>query len=307
MLKDKKIKLLYEYVDTVKDLMKRNGINVPFFIAGGSVYSVLKGLNDFADIDVFFYNLEDHSKIDNIKVNENVNDDLLVHMYGLYKTDNATSISAEALLSTYKIDINKDIQFINRRVGNVDDVLNSFDINCSRIAITSDYEVIYKVSLDDDIVLDMDNFKSNTMYRYRKYIKNKNAKDPNSTMLTRALYHLVDNFYNVIPKSYKGENLSSFSIITSTHYAEEEKYFKLIHDIVCEKFTGYDRIKAFTDLNIIVNDYANCCEEYICYMLLNTGISHHVVIPDLELYNNKEIYDVKQIISAKMMYPELFI
>lgn len=277
---------LRSYVDFVKSILADSQCPVPFYIMGGSVYSTLKGLDEFSDIDVFFSNLEDaedaiaavNDKI--IAIDKLNKDDLFTLSMGLFLSANALSFNWIKSTEFTTINTNKKIQLIRKKVGTVHEIFNTFDLNTSQCCITSNYEVISNVMLNEDIKINFKEFKSNTIQRYSRYILEKKCTDKGNSQLFKSIDYLIDNFFIKMDDAlYDNIDTKGYELIFGTlcnYYADSLEVRKYIFNEMCKKFKKDELIQAFTNLNfnfgagrIAERECAlnNTCIEYNVYML----------------------------------------
>lgn len=293
---------LISYVDFVKSILLDSQCSVPFYIMGGSVYGTLKGLNEFNDIDVFFSNLEDaeaaiaavEAKI--AAIDKYNTDDLFTLSMGLFSTPNAISFNWVQPGTELPIIVtNKKIQFIRKKWGTVQEIFNTFDLNASQCCITSNYDIVTNVTLDEDIKINFKEFKSNTFQRYHKYVTEKKCTDEGATQVFESIDYLIDNFFIKIEDSmYDNIETKGCQIISSIihNYTESSKVRKYLYDEMRKKIKKEELIQAFIDLDFDFGVIADFCTEYDVYIL--TVKKSSLVTP----------YAINQ---AHEQYPEYFI
>lgn len=222
----------------------QNVIGVPFFIVGGSLFSCLTGsYNDVTnDIDIFFYNREDYEdailkmKFQNI-YNETSN------------TDNAFSFTTNIFKNarsetTY-------YQFIKTVHGSPQEVFKSIDINTSKIAITSDLEVVADESFGPFLKVDERNISPSTAERIVKYIMEKNAKYKKNGSFLKVFEYCVKE-KNVKTDMYGFEIKPMYALMLSNCKLPDH-YNKMMFDEVCETkldteelLESFDRVPSLT-------------------------------------------------------------
>lgn len=303
---------LRSYVDFVKSILVDSQCNVLFYIMGGSVFSTLKGLNQFDDIDVFFSNSEDAEAaigaverhflaIDKV----NYPNLKLSQPLGTFSSLNALSFIWTHANRAQPPHTGVKIQFIRKTVGTVQEIFNAFDLNTSRCCITSEYDIKTNVTLNEDIKIIFKNFRSNTPERYFKYINEKKCTDKGATQLYETIDYLIDNFYikieDLMYDKYEalGYNLifKIFSESVLPHPGADWVFHnKHLFEKMCTKFEKDELIQAFTDLNFIFNpEIMDSCAggaEYAVFDLLNKK-SNMVTLENIKL--------------AHELYPEYFI
>lgn len=261
-----------------------NGVSVPYFIAGGSVFSTLNSCTHYSDIDVFFYNEIDYQLAANSTIQQ------ITH-----ETENAISFNP-----TYAPNVK--LQFIKLHTGQVQDVFKTFDLNCSKCAYTSKGELILSDDYSKDIKTYADVINGLTLSRYFKYTREKKATDPNNQTLYMILRHLIDNFKTKFGMSYEGVQpqygfnviemfLPSFKSLESIQY---------IHDYVASKDVKF-KMNFFGNANKLY-DYRvkDGCDEYKLFEILRLMKS------DLMFNKTNRFYDDEDK-RIKLKYAEFFI
>lgn len=241
-------------VDTVNKYLSKNNVDkVKFFIAGGSVFSSINNTR-FNDIDVYFYNEQDF-----LFVVENIDQNDVV-----YHTPNAiTARNNDRTTRAY----GKEIQFIRVAFGQPEELFKLFDINSCMCCIDSDYVIHKAPEFSNDIEINFENFKINTLQRYIKYVEQKNAKD-NSNQLRKIIDYLVDHYEDDIAPGYAGdETTKGFNILK--HYLEDyidSDALQYVHDSIINKFKS-SSVAVFSFLNMFQQP-RNVSDEYKAYTLL---------------------------------------
>lgn len=204
-------------VQLVKDLLQELNANVPFFIAGGSLFTLINGNNNYNDIDVFFYNnkhvelvkerVNSIPKTDQFYITENAityNPNVLTIEFD----NECTTYSAKRTIVNGKI-VNEQltnakhtIQLITMVCGDPEDVLNGFDINCSELAVTSEYKFIKSKNYSKNIKVNFDRFSDNTLSRFKKYTRFKGAIDKDYNELIKIFDYLLDNPDMLLRETY---------------------------------------------------------------------------------------------------------
>ena len=278
------MKTLNDLVQEVDRYFALNGVQVPYFIAGGSVFSILNGSNHYSDIDVFFYNEIDFQLAANSTINQIT-----------YETENAISFNP-------KYAPNIKLQFIKLHTGHVTDVMKTFDLNCSKCAYTSDRKLILSPDYSKEIKVDTATMNGLTLSRYFKYTRDKKATDPNNETLHTILRHLVDNFKIKFGMSYEGvDPLYGIKVIElfmpSFKSLEPIQY---IHDYVMSKDEKF-RMNFFGNANKLF-DYRvkDACDEYKLFEILRLMKS------DLLYKKTDRFYDDEDK-RIKLKYAEFFI
>lgn len=296
---------LRSYVDYIKFILVNVGCTVPFYIMGGCVYSTLKGLDLYDDIDVFFNNSKDAEAV--IAAVEAViaaveakmaADTNFSFSLGAVSTLNALSFTWPEAPSPTNVSIGdiKKIQLIRKTFGTVDEIFDSFDLNASMCCITSEYDILTNVRLDEDIKINFKNFRSNTIKRYFKYIDEKKCIDEGATQIFNIIDYLIDNFFANFDALYGKYNVLGhelmFEIFDANLLSNTFETQKYIFNKMCKKFEKEELIQAFIALNFIFNTDITCsCLEYAVFDLVNKS---NIVTPE-------------NIKLAHETYPEYFI
>lgn len=268
---------LRKMVEHVKVKLLSVGVKVPFFIAGGSVYSTMHGKTNFNDIDVFFYDQYGYDTVRNaFSVAEQIE----------FESVNAMSVKGQIFVGPYSY----KLQFVKLHVGSVEEVFQTFDFNCSMCAIESNFNIIISDKNNDKITVNTKNINGLTVVRYDKYIFTKGATDPGERTLKVIINHLVDNYQNKYDTSYEhaptvsGRELLDQCLSRSIDL-EMSQY---LHDCIASRALP-ERLHIFSDLHVLIKkSISNQCDEYKLFKMLakiNTGIfwqSHPLFGDDFE-------------------------
>jgi len=241
-------KRMRDLVDEVKYNFKFQALpDVPFFIAGGSIFGTLNN-SEWDDIDVFFYNKEDSKKvIENIR-------------YNAFLTNNsATTVSALS---------NKRIQLTYVTFGDPETVFKTFDINCSMCAIDSNYEFHKSPVFSNDIEINFEYFKMGSLIRYKKYVDKKNAKDPEIKTFKEIIHFLLTNFDKEFPCGYDNGAIKTASVLIRNYlYAyDSATIHQYVHDKTIEMF-GSSSVEAFKEIKCL--EPPTQSDEFKAFKLLN--------------------------------------
>lgn len=242
-----KTEKLHRLVDAVQTFFKNNNADVPFYIAGGSVYSTLHGNSHYNDIDVFFYSLHDF----NIAANS-------VKSYSVFDTNNALSLSVPNVPTG-------SLQLIKLHTGPVEEVFKTFDFNCSRCAITSDKEIIVADVNNVNIKIDTNNINGMVISRYSKYTKDKHAIDENHETLKSIIKYLSKNHTKIFNTNYyKLPDVSGTELLSQAiSECRNHGLMQFMHDTIADndEQTRIDIFKYLTSL--ITYHMPERCDEYI--------------------------------------------
>lgn len=319
---------LYQIVDTVKNLFLEFNLNIKFFIAGGSVYSLLNNTNIYTDIDVYFYSNRDYllfeqyiTKLfsDPILLFQGVN--VIHNNINFYKTQNAISLS---FLSNNSNSVCNNFQFISKHSGSIESVFNTFDLNCSKCAITSDKKIIKSKEYSSDIKIDYNNFNSATPFRYLKYVYEKKAIDSNDSELENMLEFSTNNLFNEYENGYDNAKttliftVNSFlNNVNNTDYLNKNLNTlcnSKIYNSIISKYSEEEQIEIFKEINNLklnCQDFLNVKCEYILPKLLNVDFlikegHSESYINSWKKCNQFELFQDK-IQETKIKYAEYFI
>lgn len=255
-------------VDDVHELMRVSGINVPFFIGGGSVFSAYTGTS-FNDIDIFFYRQNDY---DTFK-------DAVIQLKqkelerGKEKVKWIQDIRDVETSNAFSFDYgDKKYQLIQRNFGDPRDVMRKFDINCSKCTITSEYVYITDDSWSDVIELDFSKLYTDTLARVHKYVTSKGAKDKNGVLQTLITY-FIEHKDDMFTECYEGAaKKAGHDIIRTYVYSIDDQMSQLIHDEIIRIYPNKkERFKIFDQqvYNILRKDI-EFCDEAVCADLLKS-------------------------------------
>jgi len=232
-MNDYSLEVLKYNVDLVKKYLNDINIDIPFFIAGGSVFSILNKSSKFTDIDVFVYNESDARKLkDSVE---------LAH---------CTNCVTNHAITVFLREI--QLQFVTAYYGTPTELFKTFDFNCSRAAITSTYELVIDDSFSNVIEFP-EYIRSNTLFRYNKYIK-KGAIDK-----TDVILQLYDVFCDDITKTYETYYTDTDTDLTGIHILNTELHeirsgyrCQYIHDKLTDMYKSFDsRMDLFTTLTYL--------------------------------------------------------
>lgn len=244
---------LNNLVDVVKKYLKDGNVDVPFFIAGGSVYSVMNDNTAFNDIDIFFYKIEDF-----MAVREWVVRDRIPH----------ETVNALTVMNKYTGNV--AFQFIKLHIGSIEDVFNTFDISCSKRAITSDYEIVIDPT-SENFAVDRRNINGGIISRYNKYTQSKKAVDVDYKVFKEIVGFLIENHTTKFDAGYIDlPEMTGLEILTqtTTDPVKHPANMQLVHDIIAGQQPD-TRLKIFSKLPKLLDiKLEKCCDEYkLCEIL----------------------------------------
>lgn len=314
---------LHQIVDITKKLFSQFDTDIKFFIAGGSVFSLLNNTDIYNDIDIFFYNNKDYLMFEH-KISKlfpdptifNHGENIIHNNINFYKTKNAISL--------FDMGGNKLFQVISKHSGSIEYVFNTFDLNCSKCAITSDKEIIKSDDYSSRIEIDYNNFNSKTPFRYLKYVYEKKAIDPNDSELENMLEFSTNNLFNEYENGYDNAKttliftVNSFlNNVNNTDYLNKNLNTlcnSKIYDSIISKYSEDSQIEIFKEINNLKlnrQDFLNVKCEYILPKLLNVDFlikegHSESYINSWKKCNQFELFQDK-IQETKIKYAEYFI
>lgn len=291
---------LEKLVVTVEEFLESIDSRVPFFVAGGSVYSTITDSTHYDDIDVFFYNREDCDKvISKLDTSEHqiqiVSDDapVISTKPSAYITSNAVTVS-----SLPKSNLQRQIQFVRLYVGSVNEVLSTFDLNCSKLAFTSDRQFVQSDDYTQHITVDEKNINGAILNRYYKYKSKKGCDDVDAVALKQIVRFLVDNYKREFDTGYKGEpNIAGYTLLNNaisnvTTYSMPVAQYA--HDYVMTKDVK-TRLAIFSRSSPFMNaKIENIGDELYLFLMLRA-------------FAHPNVYTCVMKDDIKMKYAEYFI
>jgi len=251
--------------DEVQGILSGRDLNVPFFIAGGSIFSILNKNTNFDDVDVYFYDEKSMNKVYNTFKHKAEID-----------TRNALTIQTKMRQNRY---IKIKTQFIKLKVGTPQELFDTFDLNCSKVAFTSDGQLIKDDTYSTNIRADISNFNIKTLSRMNKYINDKGADDIADLSRYEIYDYLIKNpneEFKVYYESggrkkeygYRILNPEIFTSVTDsrTNISKRAKY---CHDKIVKLYKPEDRIELFEKIyGIGTNHFDTPSEELLVQQLV---------------------------------------
>jgi len=295
-MNDSRKKQLHSFVNNVKEFMQKKDINVPFFIAGGCVFSTITSTNTYDDIDVWFYTNEDLEKFrkefDASSVHTSQNS--LNFIKQSVDTDlfDASSVALDPLWNH-----ETKLQCIIRNTGTPNDIMNEFDLNCSRCCITSDYEFITGTDFDVLIKINVESITLDTIRRYDKYTTSKGARS-NLPELYKIIDKLLSDVFKEYPAYYSEQSLIGIDIlntagnkyVTSDIILKRIQYIQYIHEGIINKYTMPEQIEIFKELTCAQRyDIISPSPELILarYLKSEEGSSYYLTPERMKILENK--------------------
>lgn len=298
-LDSNKIDKLDKLISVVSNHLASINATVPFFIAGGSVFSILQAAKDSpfdthqshvltlkVDFDVFFYNEHDFNTVESAIINSQ------------YITKNAISI-------LYKHNnLTHSIQYIQVNFGTMSEVLSQFDINCSKVAYSSEKIFYAADDFSTYIKLMPEKIHAQSYIRYIKYTQMKGAIDYNKKELYLLIDFYIKNWNIELLNYYESEKDSGTIVIPikgSHVLAVIFNYYKIsgattqyIHDEVVNNIKGVDRVDIFVS-NFYNRVIKSPCIEYLLSIILSQSVNA------TSNYINPTPDDIHRV---KLKYPE---
>lgn len=330
---DERKNLLVEQVKCVKGFLNSHNIDVPFFIAGGSIFSIMNNKEDIhhIDIDVYLYKESDFNLIeDNISLDDNID---------IHKTENAwtiltkqyswdsgplfNSLSGAVFYSTDDIWGDEDdvkstrpIQFIIKKFGAPEEIFETFDFNCSKCAFTSDYDLKVADDFSKYICVNDSRMHVDVLRRYTKYIESKGAVDKNNQTAFKIFDYFIRNKDKKMKTLYtKTPEVTALSALGSFLYScHDYKQTEYIHNKIVEMYGDEERFKIFEEIwRSFRTLKCPACDEYNTFRLLehsnlkyNPEHQADAFYPYLESKHFHKM-DVKTKERVLLKYPEMFI
>ena len=305
---------LRDQVNKIKKLFNYYNIDVPFFIAGGSIFNIINHVNySNTDIDVFFYDESHFIEVQNKMSNDTD---------AFYKTKNAWSITSlphdifdsktptnelisDEKTSSLRYMMERPIQLIIKRFLPPEEMMQSFDLSCSKCCFTSDYKLI--ISKDYSNNISFSKYDADTLRRFDKYIE-KGAIDNDDSRI-KLYRHYIKNIFDEYSDEYNSGKLNGIHILRRYLFnMHDVKYNNLIHDLICEHHDAETRLSIFEELWSAFNSISTkqCLEFSLFWILYDEKI---ILKSDRMLHKLANITKLTDddIFQVKMTYPEKFI
>lgn len=261
---------LEKLVKTVNDYLEELGVPVPFFVAGGSVYSTINDNANYDDIDVFFYTREDCdaviNKLQPIEPTKFVDGDTITITMAAhsYITSNAVTVP-----SLPKSPLRRHIQFVKLHVGTVHDVMSTFDFNCSKVAYTSQGEFVKSVDYTTHITVDEKNINGMVLDRYHKYKSKKDCKDDEHATYKQIIRYFINNYDVQFDTGYKIQPcITGSELLENAIRNDSMAIAQAVHDYIQVKDTT-TRLRIFSKLpSLLDKEIENISDELYLFLLL---------------------------------------
>jgi hypothetical protein len=226
---------LCECVKTVKRVLRKFKLGgTRFSIMGGCVNDIIDGRH-FKDIDVFFHSKEDVDRI--IDMFKSVKDVSIV-----YESKNAISIMNDGTI----------VQFVTIVYGSIDEIFSTFDFNGCEVAYTDSGELIKSQRYSKLMKCNTQCISTSVLQRYIRYKDYKGCIDEDLSEFKKIVNVLVKKLYDVIKKSYDTDqdHVGLDVLRTFLNRNHEISYQKIIHDELCNYYSGDGLIQAFKKIRI---------------------------------------------------------
>lgn len=253
-----------------KTVQQEFGIS-DFFICGGSLLDLQSG-RDYKDIDIYFekeeYFLEANTTLQNSS-----------NCSRIFETDNASTFDT----------VLGNIQLIKRRFGKPEYIMDGFDINKSRICMTS-VGIVLGRDFFDEIHIDYNNIKTDTVSRIFKYIDTKGFKpiEGRFNMLVEILDYISINKYTEFDSYYDNKQQNCIGLELIAIIVRSWDLNKLELDVIFDLIDQVGKInhrdafliisKCFVDIrDIYYNHKLSYFIEAYFYILHRDTIDHRVM------------------------------
>jgi hypothetical protein len=259
-----RIETLQNYVCTVQKYLAQRDVNVPFFIAGGSVFSLINNNKNYEDIDVYFYcdKDRDHAKAKFEEfsdfttfnsLNFNGPEDVAAEIIDMSPSPvNGWPAFKEKVKLAMPWSHKAKLQLIIKHTGTPEEIFSTFDFNCSRCAFTSEGELIKDSSYSTVLSFDKESLSRDSIERYRKYIEKKGAKDSNESVLYDIYAYMLEDMDRIFESYYDKSGVPASEIINSevNRLNQKNEYGKIqyLHNKIVKNYTEERLIEIFTKL-----------------------------------------------------------
>lgn len=307
-------------VQLVKDLLQELNANVPFFIAGGSLFTLINGNNKYDDIDVFFYNKKDvelvKERVNSIPKTEQffITEKAISYNPNVCTIEYVNECTTEdigydevqpKIVNEKLTNANHKIQFITMVYGDPEDVFNGFDINCSELAITSECKFIKSKNYSKNIKVNFDRFSDNTLSRFKKYTKFKGAIDEDNKELFKIFDYLLDNPDIRLRESYSSSLvLTSLQIISNLALSDMSmSQCDELQNLIIKKLPIHRCIELFSSMLYLMNYVSRASDILVLSKLLYEKKNRTL---DIAYYSYAKM-DPKRYNEILDKYPEYFL
>ncbi len=262
--------------DLVQEI-KQYKINVPFFIAGGSVFSTMNK-TDYNDIDVYFYNQEDYETASKILLDifkKREKEDREHEKSSVFSQIDISSLSKHQTKNSLSINglTKQPLQLICKNFGEPDYILKGFDLYNSMCCITSEGDVWVHPECTKELKVNFDIINFQTLQRSFKYIENKKCID-STEQIKKLITFIVENAFETMLDGYSEQKFQAIvSICRQQFKGKFEKFFYQVHDNIRNIYNDEDKLKLFSRLitnktlrRVPLHHYM-CPEYYLAYYM----------------------------------------
>jgi len=286
------LKQLNDNVNRVKQLLETIHAEVPFFMAGGSVFGVVNKSNAYSDIDVYFYNDDDMNKVKNTITSGTADKDTMFQpIYGESYIVNGVEFTTTINTATqYRV---KPIQFVFCEFGEPEKVLDTFDLNVSRISYSYKHNFAFGTNFGLAFAPDV-NVTHQTLLRFFKYTTFKQVEFCKKTH-DSIIETVCKNPLALVKSAYTDEKIPAFRCLNSVAWATlpmktTNNTVDTIVKMVLKYHKKYEAVDLLKELNFV--RYTGDLDS-----------------PELTLAKiNSAVHCSKQEIEkCKLVYPEMFV
>lgn len=242
--------------------------DIKFFIAGGAVLAGYDPTNpkNTNDIDIYFYSENDFEKIK-------------PKLLSLGSEQSYNAINC--YMGNGLIVDSRPLQFIHCSFGTPQDVFDTFDFNCCKIAYTSDNELIKDKTFSNKfLIVDLNNIHSDIINRYIKYVNIKSIKDKHNLQLNKIIDFALDDVYaelkSVYGKEYNTTRLDILSVAIRRVEMTNDEMLKIYNTLV-ENYQDEMLLK--------------CLIELVPKLKIPEKLQNDEYIMASYLYYNKNLYE----------------
>lgn len=305
--KSSQFKLSEEHILYVKKIFDNFDIDIPFFISGGSVFSILnsKKINSSNDIDIYFYSQNDFDKIkerfstvpekikENILITENSWNLNLYQNESLDLNFSFPNVSAESKLSSFEKLMNcgksifqskntleskfknRPVQFIIKSFGTPEETFKTFDFNCSRCCITSNLDLIVSEDFSKHIIINDKKIGTDTFNRYQKYVETKGAIDNNDVTIKKIINYLIINRDLIAKRNYNhkiqpGQKAATNINVLMRYLASchSKENAQYLHDQIVKLVPKNEHLKIFEIMSGVFMNLFKYSDELLLFKVL---------------------------------------
>lgn len=259
---------LRSQIDIVKTFFENYNIHIPFFIAGGSIFSILNCQSfQGTDIDVYFYSKDDFEIVKS-RLPQDILDSAHVtnkaytfHWVPKGLLDNNSCVSdctdvfdlaedSKSENNSSRNYLDRPIQLIVKEFGTPEYIFEYFDFNCSKCAYTSNYDVVTSKDFSKYIHFDPDNMHGDILRRYAKYVEHKGAIDTDNKTIFKLLDFFIENKDVKLKVGYgQMKEVLALAQLGNFLNSSYESYIpNYIHDKIVQTYGPEERMEIFENL-----------------------------------------------------------